>query len=46
MDPVSLAEIIEENPEMLGDRPPIDPFTDDEILECGIENPEICDTCQ
>ena len=46
MDPVSLAEIIEENPEMLGDRPPIDPFTDDEILECGIETPEICDPCQ
>ncbi len=46
MDPVSLADIIENNPEMLGDRPPIDPFADDEVLECGIENPEICDTCQ
>lgn len=46
MDPVSLADIIDENPELLGERPAIDPFDDDEVLECGLENPEICDTCQ
>jgi hypothetical protein len=46
MEPLSIAEIIDENPEMLGDRPDIDPFEDDEVLECGLENPEICDTCQ
>tara|TARA_B100001175_G_C19149278_1_gene467433 strand:+ start:459 stop:581 length:123 start_codon:yes stop_codon:yes gene_type:complete len=39
-------EIFEENPELMGEQPSLDPFEDDEILECGLENPEICDTCQ
>ena len=46
MEPLSLADIIDESPELLGERPAIDPFDDDEVLECGLENPEICDTCQ
>ena len=24
----------------------MDPFADDEPIECGIENPETCDSCQ
>lgn len=28
----------------LGERP--DPFADDEPLECGVENPEGCESCQ
>ena len=23
-----------------------DPFDDEETLECGLENPEICESCQ
>ena len=46
MEPLTLMEIFEEYPEMLGDRLEIDPFDDDEIIECDLENPEICDSCQ
>mgnify|MGYP003637829472 FL=1 len=30
--------------EMMGER--YDPFGDDTPLECGLENPEICESCQ
>jgi len=46
MEPLTLMEIFEEYPEMLGERLEIDPFDDDEVIECDLENPEICDSCQ
>ena len=46
MEPRTLMEIFEEHPELLGERIDVDPFEDHEVLECGLENPEICDTCQ
>ena len=46
MEPLSIAEIIDENPEMLGERPDIEPFEEAEVLGCGVEIPEICDTGQ
>ena len=24
----------------------VDPFDDEESLECGLENPEVCESCQ
>ncbi len=33
-------------PERLGEYPALYPFADDEVLVCGIENPEVCDSCQ
>ena len=32
--------------EALGEHPPLDPFSDEESLECGLENPEVCESCQ
>ena len=32
--------------EQLGERPVLDPFMDEEPLECGLEDPEICESCQ
>jgi len=49
MEPKTLAEIFEENPELLGERLDeilYDPFDDDEVIECGLEDPDICDSCQ
>ena len=46
MEPLTLMEILEEYPELLGERIDIDPFDDDEVIECDLENPEICDSCQ
>jgi hypothetical protein len=37
-------DLLEEG--LLGDRPELDPFTDDTPLECGVENPVVCDSCQ
>jgi hypothetical protein len=31
---------------IMGERPDLDPFDDDTPLECGIEDPEVCDSCQ
>jgi len=31
---------------LLGERPELDPFTDDTPLECGIESPDVCESCQ
>ena len=25
---------------------PLNPFEDDKLLECGIENPEVCESCE
>jgi hypothetical protein len=30
--------------EMMGER--YDPFEDDTPIECGLENPEVCESCQ
>jgi hypothetical protein len=35
-----------EREESLGERPSVDPFTDDEPLVCGVESPEVCESCQ
>ncbi len=32
--------------EAMGERPDLDPFADDTPLECGVENPESCESCQ
>jgi hypothetical protein len=39
-------EIAEETPEMLGERPVMDPFDDDTPIECSIDDVEICESCQ
>lgn len=47
---MTLMEVFEQHPELLGERVDIDPFDDDEVIEpynqCDLENPEICDSCQ
>ena len=46
---MTLMEIFDQHPELLGERldnVPIDPFNDDEVFECDLENPDICDSCQ
>ena len=32
--------------EALGERPSVDPFSDEEPLVCGLETPEVCESCQ
>ena len=32
--------------EALGERPAVDPFFDGEPLVCGVEDPEVCESCQ
>jgi|TARA_R100001463_G_scaffold61067_1_gene113776 hypothetical protein len=34
--------------EAMGERPDLltDPFLDDEPLECGLDSPEVCESCQ
>ena len=34
--------------EAMGERPDLltDPFLDDTPLECGVDNPDICESCQ
>ncbi|MGYP001191404602 len=34
--------------EEMGERPDllVDPFLDDTPLECGLENPDFCESCQ
>ena len=49
MEPMTLMEVFEQYPELLGERLDavlVDPFDDDEVIECDLENPEICDSCQ
>lgn len=46
---MTLMEIFEQHPELLGERLDevlLDPFEDDEIIECDLENPDICESCQ
>ena len=33
-------------PEEMGERPELDPFLDDGPLVCGVEDPEVCESCQ
>jgi hypothetical protein len=30
----------------MGERPELDPFMDDTPIECGLENPDVCESCQ
>ena len=49
MEPMTLMEVFEQYPELVGERLDavlVDPFDDDEVIECDLENPEICDSCQ
>ena len=46
IEPLTLMEVFEQHPELMGERAEIDPFEDDEVLECGLENPDICESCQ
>ena len=32
--------------ESLGEHPELDPFDDDEVLECGLDHVEVCESCQ
>ena len=32
--------------EALGEQPSLDPFSDEEPLECGLETPEVCEAGQ
>jgi len=38
--------LAEDDPEMLGERPEIDPFEDDTPIECEIDQYEVCESCQ
>ena len=40
VDPTAITE------EMLGERPELDPFLDDTPIDCDLENPEVCESCQ
>ena len=46
VEPLTLMEVFEQNPELMGERLEVDPFDDDEVIECDLENPEICESCQ
>ena len=43
-EPQTLMEVFEEFPELMGER--YNPFDDDTPLECGLENPDVCESCQ
>ena len=43
-DPKPLMEVLEEFPELMGER--YNPFEDNTPLECGLENPDVCESCQ
>jgi len=43
-EPQTLMEVFEEFPELMGER--YDPFSDDTPLECGVEDPDVCESCQ
>jgi len=36
----------DEEETFMGERPDLDPFSDDTELVCGVENPEVCESCQ
>tara|TARA_R110000824_G_scaffold53630_1_gene148324 strand:+ start:523 stop:687 length:165 start_codon:yes stop_codon:yes gene_type:complete len=36
----------EEEANLMGEHPELDPFEDDTPLECGLEEPEVCESCQ
>ena len=46
MEPRTLMEVFEDHPKLMGERMDIDPFDDDAIIECDLENPDICESCQ
>ena len=37
MEPRTLMEVFEDHPELMGERTHIDPFDDDEVIECDLE---------
>ena len=46
IEPLTLMEVFEQHPELMGERADVDPFDDDEVIECDLENPDICESCQ
>ena len=45
-DPRLLMDVLEDYPELMGERPTLDPFEDDAPIECSIDGYEICESCQ
>lgn len=45
-DPRKLVDVFEDFPELMGERAGLDPFRDDTPLECGVDEVEVCDSCQ
>ncbi len=41
-----LVEVFEDFPELMGERPELDPFADDTVFECSVDGYEVCDSCQ
>ncbi len=39
-------EVFEDEPDLMGERIDLDPFTDDTVLECSVDGFEVCDSCQ
>ena len=46
MEPRTLMEVFEDYPELMGEQPALDPFDDDEVIECDLENTDNCEACQ
>ena len=36
----------DEEEALMGEHPPLDTFSDDTELVCGVESPEVCESCQ
>ncbi len=36
----------DEEENQMGEHPDLDPFVDDTPLVCGLEDPEVCESCQ
>ena len=45
-EPKPLVEVFEDFPELMGERPVLDPFEDDTPIECSIDNYDVCESCQ
>ena len=46
--PRTLVEVLEDFPELMGERSELltDPFLDDEPIECGLDEIDVCESCQ
>ena len=45
-EPRLLTDVLQDHPELMGERPILDPFEDDTPIECSIDGYEICESCQ